>query len=187
MTEQAFICRTWEKNEEVNTLEIRLETSKRRRIENEQDTEICGYSINWYRRLAKRHPNAKQRTDISAVYNCHGLTFASRRTRIIGRAIIDRIIEDDKYREIELQDVMPGDIVVYYSDDGDPNHSGIVVTPKIQINVPWVCSKWGGGGEFIHSIDDHPKTYGPNKIFFRCTLWYTSLEQSSSVLRIWEL
>ena len=64
------------------TFMIRLETSRRTGIENHQDNEISTFHLNWARDLGRLHPRARPRTSTSALYNCHGLTFASRRTRI---------------------------------------------------------------------------------------------------------
>ena len=66
--------------------------------------------------------------------------------------------------------VLPGDIVVYYSDRGDPNHSGIVVDISADLYLPVICSKWGNAGEFVHSLRDCPSLYGPISRFFGCTL-----------------
>ncbi len=150
---------------------IRLETCKRRGIDNHQDSEISTFHRNWAKDLPKHFRRATPRTNYSPVYNCHGLVFASRRTRIEKSTSIQRILDDDKYFEIPMKDVLPGDIVIYYSEKGDPNHSGIVVEygpPRVL--VPVVCSKWGNAGEFVHALADCPRMYGPLHKFFRCTL-----------------
>lgn len=148
---------------------IRLETSKKTGIPNHQDTEISTFHLNWAKQIGDKHRSAKQRTKPSAVYNCHGLTFACRRTRIERSAAIQTILNDDAYEEVKLTDVLPGDIVIYYSDAGDPNHSGMVVEVGGQLILPIICSKWGNAGEFIHSLRDCPSMYGPIYRFFRCT------------------
>lgn len=147
---------------------IKLETSKRTGIPNHQDKEISHFHLNWSKQIGKKHPNAKQRTEPSAVYNCHGMTFASRRTRIEKSTAIQTILQDDVYKEITMKDVLPGDIVIYYSDAGDPSHSGIVVEANMNLIVPIICSKWGNAGEFIHGLLDCPSIYGTNHKFFRC-------------------
>jgi hypothetical protein len=78
-------------------------------------------------------------------------------------------LRDDKWEEVELGAVLPGDIVVYYGEDGDANHSGIVVQTD-SLKVPIICSKWGFSGEFIHQLNDVPNLYGPTTIFYRCQL-----------------
>ncbi len=79
-------------------------------------------------------------------------------------------MSDDKYDEVKLGQVMAGDIVVYYSEEGDPNHSGIVVEAGGELLVPMICSKWSNAGEYIHGLRDCPSLYGPNFRFFRCAL-----------------
>jgi hypothetical protein len=147
---------------------IRLETSLRRGIENHKDVELTHVDLNWAADIAASHPKARPRTSPSAAYNCHGLTFASRRTRIIKNSALTAILEDDTYKDIDLQDAMPGDIVIYQSDDGDLNHSGIVVEAGPPLVVPMICSKWGNAGEFVHGLRDCPAIYGPVTKFYRC-------------------
>ena len=149
---------------------IRLETSKRRGIDNHQDRQISTFEENWARDLPKQYPLAKPRTGMSAEYNCHGLTFASRRTHIIDWGELLKIIDDDNYEEIPLDEVKAGDIVIYLRD-GDANHSGIIVDYTHNVTLlPMVCSKWGIGGEFIHALLMRPLAYGPDYKFFRCRL-----------------
>jgi len=152
-------------------MRIRLETSKKTGIDNFQDTEISSFQLNWNLKLPIQHPNTIIRTKPSPTYNCHGLTFASRRTRIEKSSNINKILCDDSYEEIvDIKNVLPGDIVVYYSKTGDPNHSGIVVENNCKTIIPIICSKWGCAGEFIHSLRDCPPLYGPIYKFFRCRL-----------------
>jgi len=148
---------------------IRLETSKKRGIENHQGTEISKFHLNWAKTLARKHPCAKRRTSLSASYNCHGLIFASRRTRIERSSCIKTILGDDGYYEVPMKDVLPGDIVIYYSDEGEPNHSGVVVEYQNPLVVPIVYSKWGNAGEFVHPLRECPNMYGPHFRFYRCS------------------
>ena len=149
---------------------IRLETSQRTGIENWQGTEISSFNLNWARRLPKEFPQVKSRTDASPLYNCHGMTFASRRTGIESYQSLKKILTDDKYSEISIKEALPGDVVVYYSEQGDANHSGIIVENRPPLYVPTICSKWGNAGEFIHSLAVCPTLYGPNYKFYRCRL-----------------
>jgi hypothetical protein len=82
---------------------------------------------------------------------------------------VQRILHDDKWIEVPYEEVLPGDIVVYYGEDSDANHSGIVVSSD-HLHVPIVCSKWGFSGEFIHKLNDVPNLYGPKATFYRCRL-----------------
>jgi hypothetical protein len=86
----------------------------------------------------------------SRKYNCHGLTFASRRTWIEAPAEIAKIIKDDEYEEVPFDRVLAGDIAVYYVD-GDAEHSGLVVSVN-DLKVPIVLSKWGACHEVVHPV-----------------------------------
>src|SRR5262249_50698196 len=93
-------------------------------------------------RLKAEYPAAVHR-DVgpSARYNCHGLTFAARRTGIASSAQVQRILNHDGYRELKMTErPSPGDIAIY-REDGDIVHSGIVLGFKD--NVPLVLGKWG--------------------------------------------
>lgn len=147
---------------------IRLETSQRTGIDNHQDSELTASIVAWAKKLSRQFPSARRRTDASAGYNCHGLTFASRRAWVYRGRDLQRILADDQYAEVELPSVLAGDIVIYRGDDGDFNHSGIVVEAGGDLIVPLVCSKWAHAGEYIHALRDCPAVYGPHTTFFRC-------------------
>ena len=150
---------------------ILLQTSKGTSIPNYQGTEISQVHRNWNDELPRKHPRAIFRTLPSPVYNCHGLVFAARRTRIEEPEGISTILREDAYVEVaSVRDVKPGDVVVYYSDDNDPNHSGIVVANDEPHINPLICSKWGTAGEVIHYVGEVPDHYGPTKRYFRCRL-----------------
>ena len=82
-------------------------------------------------------------------YNCHGLTFASRRTWIQPTEIA-KILKDDEYEQVSLEEVLPGDIVLYVQN-GDVEHSGVVMSRG---PIPMVLSKWGPSHEVIHRVND---------------------------------
>jgi hypothetical protein len=149
---------------------IRLDTSKRRGIDNHQDSEITEPYRRWFRTLPNLHPNAVPRTQPSPLFNCHGLTFASRRTKIVDWKNIQKVLADDAWIEIPLKQTLPGDIVIYFDDEGDANHSGIVVEGLGGNVIPKICSKWGNAGEFLHWLSDVPSFYGPVHRFYRCRL-----------------
>jgi hypothetical protein len=92
-------------------------------------------------------------TNASNIYNCHGLTFACRRTGITDYRELRRIIADDTYQKIDHpKDLFPGDIVLYIQQ-GDLTHSGVIteVSPILR-----VLSKWGWCHEVVHAISDCP-------------------------------
>jgi hypothetical protein len=145
---------------------IRLQTSRGTDILNEQLSEISAFERNWAAPL--RAPQRTIRTGVDGRYNCHGLTFACRRTRIPEPSTVSLILAEDEYAEVSKAETLPGDIVVYYSDEADPTHSGVVVENVAPLFVPWIVSKWGSGPEVIHRYWDVPQVYGTNHRFYRC-------------------
>ena len=146
---------------------IRSETSKGHGIDNDVG-ELHDDEIRKSRRILKSFPHAVTRTPASAGYNCHGLTFLSRRAWLVRRQAVDLVLEDDGYLEIASTEVMPGDIAVYYSESGDPNHSAIVVEPAELEPAIVVVSKWAHADEVIHPLRHCPNYYGPVIRFYRC-------------------
>ena len=130
-----------------------METRRRTRIDNQQEWgDLPAWYLQQVRDWKNRHkpPGAIHGSVVSSVYNCHGLTFASRRTVIDKPNDIERIIQDDDYGEVDHSDVKPGDIAVYYSG-GDAEHSGIVI--EISDDRPIkILSKWGVGQEVRHWV-----------------------------------
>jgi len=134
--------------------ELNLHTRCENQVENEidrgparaGDEELC-------KDYVKDYPRASHRpTRPSRKYNCHGLTFSSRRTWIWKPTEIAKILKDDEYEQIDLKDVLPGDVVVY-STSGDAEHSGIVIEAGF---VPMILSKWGPAHEVVHRVNDCP-------------------------------
>lgn len=83
---------------------------------------------------------------------------------------VEAVLQDDKYVEIQLGSVLPGDVVLYFDEDGALTHSGLVVEYNPEHFSPVICSKWGCGGEFVHYLGDCPKSYGRRPKFYRCCL-----------------
>lgn len=93
-------------------------------------------------------------TSPSRVYNCHGLSFGSRRTWIHDPKEIAKILADDDYEIVPFDQVMPGDIAVYYVN-GDAEHSGVVI--KVEpLQPPMILSKWGFLHEVVHKVANCP-------------------------------
>jgi hypothetical protein len=103
----------------------------------------------------------------SRKYNCHGLSFASRRTWIEEDTEIKKIIKDDDYQVVPFAGVLPGDIAVYYAENGDAEHSGIVVRVD-EMRVPIILSKWGFCQEVIHHVAQCPYD-AKNVLYYRIT------------------
>ncbi len=100
----------------------------------------------------RKYPNGRHRpVGPSAQYNCHGLTFGSRRTKIPSSQV-EKILDEDDYKEICLEEVLPGDVVVYRKD-GDIEHSGVVVAGFPEV---WILGKWGQIHEVVHRIQECP-------------------------------
>lgn len=102
-----------------------------------------------------RYPAADHTRGVaSASYNCHGLTFASRRTGIADAGVVRAILQEDDYIKVDRSNLKVGDTVIYIDADGDITHSGIVVeVPDFGAKV---LSKWGECHEVIHAMGDCP-------------------------------
>jgi hypothetical protein len=112
------------------------------------------------------------RTTASAKYNCHGLTFASKRTVVDDSSLVPMILREDNYLPIlNHREVLPGDVILYRNTvTRDVWHSGIVVSVdqvQGQLFMPKVCSKWGFCGEVIHWANDCPYTSGTDIEYHR--------------------
>ena len=108
------------------------------------------------------------------VYNCHGLTFANRRTQVeeAGEMTVAKILNDDGYQEVPEAQTKTGDVVVYYNDQGQVEHSGLVVGRIVGsgLNVPEIWSKWGKGYEWRHPLRICPWNSMATK-FYRMVKW----------------
>lgn len=130
----------------------------------------------------EEHPSGLQlvvRKRPNSEYNCHGLTFLNRRAWLSSVPNVDMILDDDHYDMIEPHNVIIGDIAIYYEMLPDMEnktiiHTGVVVgqpeelqlslntqlsvysTTELERKFPWVLSKWGSWGEYIHRAN-----YGP--------------------------
>jgi hypothetical protein len=135
-----------------NETSIIVETRKGTRIPNYQSHEFSAFETNQFRNVEQQYPQVEFRTPApNPIYNCHGLTFASRRTGIYDIGALQTILGEDGYTEIDRANVLPGDIILYFGDDGDIEHSGVIISePDKQLHVPKVFSKWGRYKEAVH-------------------------------------
>ena len=148
---------------------LALDTAAATHIRNEQGhliparvlAEIPGLERTYQSVILKRTPP-------TAVYNCHGLAFASRRTWITHTAVVQLILKEDRYEEIHRDRVMPGDLILYYDELGEIEHSGIVLTAPADspLGVPKVYSKWAMYAEVIHPANRCPYAFA-NARYFR--------------------
>jgi hypothetical protein len=115
-------------------------------------------------------PTAKCRS-LTALYNCVGLLFASRRTTVDVRHL-PMILQDDGYRAVPELGVVEGDIVIYRRN-GRISHVGMVLElrdasirlDRSRIEI-WVLSQWGEDGEYIHKLREVPSIYGDDLQFW---------------------
>lgn len=147
---------------------IALATRIGREIPNEQIPEMAPVVVARLQKIFRsRYPALRERRPPSGLYNCHGLTFANRRTGIYDPQLIELLLQDDGFRKIGLRQVEPVDLVVYY-DEGEVSHTGIVLEviegEPPSLRVARLVSKWGQAGEFIHTVTEgeyreHAVTY----------------------------
>ena len=148
--------------------ELQLDSALGRHIENEQSDEVTLWDKKQYVDLEKRFGTlVRPRTDPCPRYNCHGMTFAARRTAIASPLSVRQMLHEDQYKEVPKGEVMPGDLILYYGEHGDVEHSGLVVEPPTadQLGVPLVYSKWGKYKELLHRGNQCPYNFASAKYF----------------------
>jgi hypothetical protein len=132
-------------------------------IPNEQDSAVD--DAEFERFLVKFERDWKSvgcvlRPSVVIRYNCHGFTFASRRTWIDDSALVPKILFEDGFEQIKKTlDVLPGDVVVYFDQNGKAEHSGIVVEAPSSgtgLGIPRVVSKWAKAHEVVHWANQCP-------------------------------
>jgi len=106
---------------------LRLDTRQRNHIENSLDRSMpTPGAVQHAEALRRQYVTAKHRpTFPCSTYNCHGLTFAARRTGISDSAVVQKILTEDGYEQInDRRSLSPGDIVLYISSiNNDIEHS----------------------------------------------------------------
>jgi hypothetical protein len=152
---------------------IVVQTATGRDIDNSQQDEIAQVDINIHADLAKKAFKSEYHGEASAMYNCHGLTFASRRTGIFTDGVVEMILAEE-YQEIkEHKHAHVGDIVVWIDNDGQITHSAFIVKIEPEKITPGVfpkirvLSKTRIFKEICHDIHDSPPAYGSQKRIYR--------------------
>jgi hypothetical protein len=148
-------------------LEIRLDTHTQKHIPNAQYRNVTKIAVAMEIKQEKEF-NAKYHGEASGVYNCHGLTFANRRTGIYEDSALNLILTEE-YQEIRnRKDVAVGDVAVYYENEGIM-HSAVVIQVDrgLELNSIFVLSKSRSFKEIIHAVDNAPAEYGRIKRFYR--------------------
>ena len=110
--------------------------------------------------ITSRYSTARLRSR-SSQYNCVGMVLASRRVWVEIDYLM-QILTDDGYREIAIQRVKAGDLVIYREPDRTITHVGQVWShDPVVANGSWktiVLSQWGQDGEYFHEVNDvHPR------------------------------
>ncbi len=142
-----------------------LATRRGAPIPNERRLERAPASLRAaYDLFRRERPNARLRS-ATAVYNCMGMAFASRRTWI-DTSQLGMILQDDDYRRLDgPHEAHTGDLVVYRKRPGGAvSHVSVIVRiePMVQ-TVSWeiiTISQWGADGEYLHRVDDVPDLLG---------------------------
>ncbi len=149
---------------------ISLQTRQGEKIENIQMHLLSTYEKAQFSALVQqyRYTTVMFKGEPTAIYNCHGMTFACRRTGIQDYSEIVKILQQDSYKEIEeISNVCIGDIILYYDSDGEEvEHSGIIVKePCAVLGIPIVLSKWGKYKEAIHPANNCPYNFSGAKYY----------------------
>lgn len=146
---------------------IAMDTARENPIRNWRDSHV-GMPLMSAKIEGDIKPPSVMRASTDPGFNCHGLTFGSRRASILSVEVAT-ILREDGYKRIQdVANILPGDCVIYYSDEGDPEHSGIVVSvPEGPLSEPQIVSKWGPGGpEVLHFLTHVPLAYARGDIRF---------------------
>lgn len=141
---------------------IKIQTRCGNDIENRQVHDFSPSELNSIPDYSKDYRGARPRNKPNPIYNCHGMTFACARTTV-GPESVQMVLDDDGYTEIQADDILPGDVIIYYNDNGEISHSGIIVSKPSddRTMIPWVVSKWGKYSEVYHHAYDVPSVYRP--------------------------
>lgn len=140
---------------------IALATREGQRIPNEQLPEWDPASMAAAIEIVEESTENVRLRSASATYNCVGMTFANRRTKIEPQHL-RRILNEDGYRRVyDRTRVMPGDVVLYGGEEGDePDHVGLVANVHDDLEEVtreiWVLSQFGREGEYLHEESDVP-------------------------------
>jgi hypothetical protein len=146
---------------------IALDSARGKPIDNAQILELSSFETAQIKKCEEKWTAGRVfRSSASARYNCHGMTFAARRTGIYDTTTINQILRQDGYQEVKPEMVLPGDVILYFGTNGDAEHSGIVISAPIgKLGVPMVVSKWGKGSEFVHAANNCPYSFEAPKYY----------------------
>ena len=148
---------------ESDRLSIKLATRRGTFISNERRRERPPEALRAAKEIWKeKYPNIQVRS-LTAIYNCVGLVFGSRRT-CIDTDQLELILREDDYRRLPGEhDVEIGDLVLYRIGNRYEHIAVVVNKERDLINASFeitVISQWGADGEYIHLIHDVPPALG---------------------------
>ncbi|MGA2322820.1 MAG: hypothetical protein ABSG22_03130 [Sedimentisphaerales bacterium] len=145
--------------------EIIIQTRKGNNILNIQEHELIPYLLHLVEEYDRQYkePFVFFVNNPSPIYNCHGLVFGNRRAQIWDSQEIAKIIKEDDYTMVDMNNVRVGDVIIYYGDNGDAEHSGLVIGKKGVI--PLILSKWGFGREAVHTFNQCPYSFANIKYY----------------------
>jgi len=134
-------------------------------IKNQQNRLLLEQELNIANGLETKF-DSKYQGSASACYNCHGLTFASKRTGIFDDAEVWKILRAE-YAEIKSENnVIIGDIILYFYgiDNNLISHSGMVVDVNSLTGIR-IYSKVAKGREIVHHPRKCPYNLGTYKYY----------------------
>lgn len=145
---------------ETDNLAVRLGTRKTSHIRNEMRPEWNPDELKKALEIcSERFPNMVIRS-VTAIYNCVGMVFATRRTWIEPE-YVPIFLGDDEYHMLpSIEDAEIGDVAIYKEESDEIKHVGVIIEKTenlIEGSMDFrILSKWGPWAEFIHQ---------PNEIF----------------------
>jgi hypothetical protein len=150
-------------------MEIPLSTRLGTPIANEQGAEIDPRRRPFFRQVLQPYGSLELRSPETGQYNCHGLVFASRRTRILESSLVELILREDGYRCIDEDQAVVGDLVIYRDQD-EIRHAAVITEvkslgPGRPSLVLKALSKWGDHGEYFHHPANVPTHFGRREVW----------------------
>ncbi|MFH0989120.1 MAG: hypothetical protein V1799_03790 [bacterium] len=150
---------------------IPLATAKKNDIPNSRGMELIPQKqIIAKKAFAVAYPDAKPRS-ITSTYNCVGMIFSSRRTRIDPKYLELIFTDDGYYRITDETQLKEGDLVIYRNQSThEITHIAKIYHVKFNLEDATrsfiVLSKWGDHGEYFHPIDILPPILGKPSEFW---------------------
>jgi hypothetical protein len=147
----------------TDTKALALDTRKKRHVGNETRLEkpLAGM-LEIAAIIEKTYPHTRL-VSASAICNCFGLAFGSRRTWILDLIEVRKVLDDDGYKPVawDPQSWGLGDIVLYRTQEDPLRHVAVIVQndplPGVGQFLTRVLSVWGESGEYVHPIEvGHP-------------------------------